>query len=456
MAHGSGPGLLIGASPPEYSRRRCSAKPNLRIWSAKPSVDARAGRYLQLSLDCTTFHREACKLDRWILIVILPVIDLLIGACMRAVLICASCLLLAGCTSEEWKLRDALRADIAANPQTAAIVIALLIVFIVVLLWVLAGSKNRAASPVERQPFPDWLAGASWGTPDVLELRTYSKDMHWTTNDINTLRQTIQNDSVISPADKARRTSTLEALHRRWQGEFSSSQGFLIQLMPYVFANGIGIFLSFFGVAVFLVLAIGMSNSSFFSSLAQVDQARGLITFLVAICAVAVILLTAINIFWGNNAGFDERFKAAKDLVTLVVGVLGTILGFYFGSVSSDHLLQLSFDKPASYSSVIASSKIPVAATAKNGVAPFSFDLLVLDEKGDLVSKDAENKQSDKAFVTQEIKAPEKPGKYSIVLLVRDTKGQQTKSTVDIVVTAAAAAPPTVPAEGTPTPSGAK
>jgi hypothetical protein len=375
---------------------------------------------------------------------------------MRAVLICASCLLLAGCTSEEWKLRDALRADIAANPQTAAIVIALLIVFIAVLLWVLAGSKNRAASPVERQPFPDWLAGASWGTPDVLELRTYSKDMHWTTNDINTLRQTIQNDSVISPADKARRTSTLEALHRRWQGEFSSSQGFLIQLMPYVFANGIGIFLSFFGVAVFLVLAIGMSNSSFFSSLAQVDQARGLITFLVAICAVAVILLTAINIFWGNNAGFDERFKAAKDLVTLVVGVLGTILGFYFGSVSSDHLLQLSFDKPASYSSVIASSKIPVAATAKNGVAPFSFDLLVLDEKGGLVSKDAENKQSDKAFVTQEIKAPEKPGKYSIVLLVRDTKGQQTKSTVDIVVTAAAAAPPTVPAEGTPPPSGAK
>jgi hypothetical protein len=201
-----------------------------------------------------------------------------------------------------------------------------------------------------------------------------------------------------------------------------------------------------------------MSNSSFFSSLAQVDQARGLITFLVAICAVAVILLTAINIFWGNDAKFDDRFKAAKDLVTLVVGVLGTILGFYFGSASSDHLLQLSFDKPASYSSVIASSKIPVAATAKNGVAPFNFDLLVLDEKGEPASKDAENKQSDKAFISQEIKAPDKPGKYTIVLLLRDTKGQQTKTTVDIVVTAAAAAPqaaPAVPAP-TPTPTGVK
>lgn len=355
---------------------------------------------------------------------------------MRAVLICVSCLLLAGCTSEEWKLRDALRADIAANPQTTAVVIAVLVLFIVVLLLARARSRSPATSSVEHRPFPDWLAGASWGTPDVLELRTYSKDMHWTTNDINTLRQTIQNDSVISPADKARRTSTLEALHQRWQGE-SFSQPFLTQLMPYVFENGIGIFLSFFGVAVFLVLAIGMSNSSFFSSLAQVDQARGLITFLVAVCAVAVILLTAINIFWGNNAGFEERFKAAKDLVTMVVGVLGTILGFYFGSASSDHVLQLSFDKPASYSVVTASSNIPVAATAKNGVAPFNFDLLVLDEKGDLTSKNAENKQSDKAFITQEIKAPDKAGKYSIVLLLRDTKGQQTKSSVDIVVTAA-------------------
>jgi hypothetical protein len=373
---------------------------------------------------------------------------------MRALLICASFLLLAGCTSEEWKLRNALRADIAANPQTAAIVIAVLILFVVVLLLALA-IRRRAASSVERQPFPDWLAGVSWGTPDVLELQTYSKDVHWTSSDINALRQTIQNDAVISADEKARRTSTLDALHRRWQGE-SSSQRLLAQLMHYVFENGIGIFLSVFAVAVFLVLAVGMSNSSFFTSLAQVDQARGLITFLVAICAVAVILLTAINIFWGNNAGFDERFKAAKDLVTLVVGVLGTILGFYFGSVSSDHLLQLSFDKPASYSAVIASSKIPVTATAKNGVAPFNFDLLVLDEKGDLVSKDAENKQSDKAFITQEIKAPEKPGKYSIVLLLRDTKGQQTKTTVDIVVTAAAAAPAAEPAATAPIPKVAK
>jgi hypothetical protein len=357
---------------------------------------------------------------------------------MRLVLICASLCFLTGCASEHSVLRHALRTEIEANPRAVGILIAVLISIIIVLLLAVAVSlrRRRNPPPPERRSFPDWLASVPGTGADLQDLKTYARAVHWTTNDINTLRQTIENDPVISQADKVRRASTLGAFYERWQRESSyQAGGFLDKLMPYVFDNGIGIFLSFFAVAVFLVLAVGMSNSSFFSSLAQVDQARGLITFLVAISAVAVILLTAINIFWGNTqAEFKERFTAAKDLVTLVVGVLGTILGFYFGSVSSDHLLQLSFDKPGSYSSVSAGSNIPVTATAKNGVSPFNFDLLVLDAQGNLISKDAENKQSDKAFISQDIKAPPKPGNYSIVLLLRDSKGQQTKSTVDFIV----------------------
>lgn len=372
---------------------------------------------------------------------------------MRSILICTSCLLLAGCTYERWTLPPALqsdlgklRADIAANPQTTAFLITILFVCILYLSFALARARRRTvAGPGQRQSFPGWLANIQDSAPEVVELQTYSTAVHWTSNDINALRQTIENDPVIPQNEKMRRASTLGALYQRWQSE-SAQGGFATQLMHYVFANGIGIFLSVFAVAVFLVLAVGMSNSSFFTSLAQVDQARGLITFLVAICAVAVILLTAINIFWGNDAKFDDRFKAAKDLVTLVVGVLGTILGFYFGSVSGDHLLQLSFEKPTSYSTVVAGSTVAVTATAKNGVAPFNFDLLVLDDNGNVKLKAADNKQSDKAFISQEIKAPESPGKYSIVVLLRDTKGQQTRSTVDIVVTAAAAVPAAAPA----------
>ncbi|MEA2883014.1 MAG: hypothetical protein QOH32_2270 [Bradyrhizobium sp.] len=363
---------------------------------------------------------------------------------MRTILICATCFVVAGCTPEQWRLRNALRADIAANPQTAAIVIAVLALLVLGLLWAL--SRRRPARPVERQSFPGWLAGIQGGAPEVVELQAYAGAVHWTSNDINALRQTIENDPLISQAEKVRRASTLGLLYERWQRD-SSAQGGQVwtQLMYYLFQNGLGIFLSFFAVAVFLVLAVGMSNSSFFSSLAQVDQARGLITFLVAICAVAVILLTAINIFWGNNAAFNERVTAAKELVTLVVGVLGTILGFYFGSATSDRVLQVNFEKPGSYSVVAGGSTVPVTATAKNGAAPFNFDLLVLDAQGNLISKNADNKQADKAFITQEIKAPATPGSYSIVLLLRDSKGQQTRSSVDIVVMTAPQNPPERP-----------
>jgi hypothetical protein len=269
---------------------------------------------------------------------------------MRAILIVASCVLLAGCTYESWTLPPLLqsdlgklRADIAANPQTTALLIIILFVSVAYLSIALAIARRRAARRAERPSFPAWLATLPKDGAEVEELQKYSQDVHWTGNDIAALRRTIEKDSVITQEQRVRRASTLGVLYERWQGEGPASGGsFSTQLMHYVFENGTGIFLSAFAIAVFIMLAVGMTNLSFFSSLAQIDQARGLITFLVAICAVAVILLTAINIFWGNNqAQFEERFKAAKDLVTLVVGVLGTILGFYFGSISGDHASQL-------------------------------------------------------------------------------------------------------------------
>jgi hypothetical protein len=382
---------------------------------------------------------------------------------MRAILIFASCLLLAGCTYEPWTLPPLLqsdlgklRADIAANPQTTAFLITFLLGSIAYLSLALARARRRAAKRAERPSFPVWLAYLPKDGAEVEELQKYSQDVRWTGNDITALRRTIENDPIITQAQRVRRASTLGVLYERWQGEGPSSGGsFSTQLMHYVFENGTGIFLSAFAIAVFIMLAVGMTNLSFFSSLAQVDQARGLITFLVAICAVAVILLTAINIFWGDNkAEFEERFKAAKDLVTLVVGVLGTILGFYFGSISGDHLLQLNIEKPTSYQPVVVKSNLAVAATAKNGSGPFNFDLLLLDENGK-ATKYFENKQSDRPFLSQDVKAPDEPGRYSIIMLVRDSKGQQTKSTVDILVTpttsaAPAAAQPAAPAAAQP------
>jgi hypothetical protein len=355
---------------------------------------------------------------------------------MRAALICASFCLLTGCASRPGNNQklSLWGFEFAASQSARNYLLLVLFLAVIGLSAILAFRGRQNVRVVHGPSFPDWLAGVAGPDADLRDLMMYSRAVHWTSNDLGQLRASIANDGAINQGEKDRRTRTLEAAYHRWQSETPQGGRLLAQLLDKVFDNGIGIFLSLFALAVFITLAVGLSNSSFFSSLAQVDQARGLITLLVAVCAVAVILLTAINIFWGNTATFEERFKAAKDLVTLVVGVLGTILGFYFGTLSGERLLQLGFDSPASYSVVAAGSTVNVSATARNGSSPYNYDLLVVDAEGKLVSKTADNKQSDNSLIREDVKAPPKEGKYSIILLLRDAKGQQTKGSLDFIV----------------------
>src|SRR5438309_5593999 len=100
---------------------------------------------------------------------------------MRAIVMFASCLLLAGCSSDNYVRTvqgnlKALRADIVANPQTTGVIIAVLVLCVLWLLWAWAKAKCRAANPVERPPFANWLAGLSWDTPDIAELKQYAAD----------------------------------------------------------------------------------------------------------------------------------------------------------------------------------------------------------------------------------------------------------------------------------------
>jgi hypothetical protein len=92
-----------------------------------------------------------------------------------------------------------------------------------------------------------------------------------------------------------------------------------------------------FGLGVVLALGIiwALATSSFLEELAAESKARGLITFLVAISTVAVALLTAISIFYLAEPELESRYSKAKDLLAILVGILGTILGFYFGSIDN-------------------------------------------------------------------------------------------------------------------------
>jgi hypothetical protein len=82
-----------------------------------------------------------------------------------------------------------------------------------------------------------------------------------------------------------------------------------------------------------IVYGITEKDQQFLTNLANKEVARGLITFLVALATVGIAILLAISalVLTEGDAG-DKRFDRGKQVLSVLIGVLGTIVGFYFGA----------------------------------------------------------------------------------------------------------------------------
>jgi hypothetical protein len=110
------------------------------------------------------------------------------------------------------------------------------------------------------------------------------------------------------------------------------------------------------------VLAYGVKD---IEKLKDIEIARGLITFLVVVATVAVatiMVLTAII----SGKDFDKRFALGKEVLTLMLGVLGTIIGFYFGAARTG---QANADSLPARAAQVAPVKITPEQPQNGGVA---------------------------------------------------------------------------------------
>jgi hypothetical protein len=129
-------------------------------------------------------------------------------------------------------------------------------------------------------------------------------------------------------------------------------------------------------IVVSVILLVGAAvlgiDKGVLVGMSRPDYARGLITYLFALVTIGIAMALVISTSIAN-IDFNDRFQKGKEVLALLLGVFGTILGFYFASerTQSEALQSSSLD--LSPQPVAMSGQLTVRAVARGGTPPYRF-----------------------------------------------------------------------------------
>ncbi len=191
-----------------------------------------------------------------------------------------------------------------------------------------------------------------------------------------------------------------------------------------------------YGAIVVLILGViiwGLSGQQgFLESLSDRTVARGLITFLITFTTVGIAIILAVStIFSSSGDNEDKRFDKGKQVLSVLIGLLGTIVGFYFGSstdskpTTSTAQAQVLAIAPANVSNLQPKKgdKFTISSFVSGGKAPYiysiTFDPTLLPPIKDAKSPDG--------VIRQEVAVPDTLAadaevKYQITVIDSENK----------------------------------
>jgi hypothetical protein len=109
------------------------------------------------------------------------------------------------------------------------------------------------------------------------------------------------------------------------------------------------------------------------SDLKDMDTARGLITFVITLGTVAIAVMLALTAVVVRD--FDRRIVVGREVLTVLVGVLGTIVGFYYGAASNNNRSSTAAQQISVAAPQITSINGSATLTSKieGGSAPYQY-----------------------------------------------------------------------------------
>jgi len=126
---------------------------------------------------------------------------------------------------------------------------------------------------------------------------------------------------------------------------------------------------------------LGLDKGLVLAHMGQVEFARGVITYLFAVVTIGTAVVLVVSALTSDETPANERrFERGKEILSLLLGVFGTIVGFYFGSEvaakgqPTETIVNVA---PLRLSAATASSGADITLTtyASGGKAPYKYGI---------------------------------------------------------------------------------
>lgn len=123
-------------------------------------------------------------------------------------------------------------------------------------------------------------------------------------------------------------------------------------------------------------LMTGITDGKLLPVISVTAAARGLITFMVVLVAMSIALILVLSTILSDTSDRRQRFSEGKEVLTALIGVLGTIVGFYFGQSTVEIPKGVNVQSVTiSKQNPVAGDKVTIGATIVGGKAPYSYDV---------------------------------------------------------------------------------
>lgn len=200
---------------------------------------------------------------------------------------------------------------------------------------------------------------------------------------------------------------------------------------PVVFI-AVTILLSILALVLFAIL--DWDRGGVLRRMSEIGFARGLITYLFAVATMGTAIVLIVYALTSPRRDSDPRFENGKEILSLLLGVFGTIVGFYFGREGA-----LPPEAPLavaplrlSANEVAAGATVHLTTVALGGKAPIRYIIAVGDQKTNMA--DATIVYSG-GWIEKDITVPSEPGQAVIKVVVQDADRHESEQSAAISVT---------------------